>query len=177
MKKNAWYLFVISLVTRTVSFYHRHLGCENIQISRAQSAVVRNPPAKARDRRDAGSILESGRSPGWGNANPLQYSCLGNLMDRGTWWLQSMGWQKSQTWLSTHALQSTALLESLASFKGQTKTNFYFTTFFFFLNVLHIKVVLFLFFTLEENQKTLDFISIHVFCGNEVWYRSIRNIY
>ena len=53
--------------------------------------MVRNPPAKARDRRDVGSILESGRSPGWGNANPFQYSCLGNLMDRGTWWLQSMG--------------------------------------------------------------------------------------
>ena len=40
---------------------------------------------------------ESGRSPGEGNGNPLQYSCLGNPMDRGDWWLQSMGSQKSQT--------------------------------------------------------------------------------
>ena len=35
---------------------------------------------------DAGSIPPSGRSPGEGNGNPLQYSCLGNPMDRGVWW-------------------------------------------------------------------------------------------
>ena len=35
--------------------------------------------------RDVNSIPESRRSPGEGNGNPLQYSCLGNLMDRGTW--------------------------------------------------------------------------------------------
>ena len=34
---------------------------------------------------DLGSISESGRSPGEGNGNPLQYSCLENSMDRGTW--------------------------------------------------------------------------------------------
>ena len=34
---------------------------------------------------DSGMILGSGRSPGEGNGNPLQYSCLGNLMDRGAW--------------------------------------------------------------------------------------------
>ena len=34
---------------------------------------------------DAGSIAGSGRSPGIGNGNPLQYSCLGNPMDRGAW--------------------------------------------------------------------------------------------
>ena len=36
--------------------------------------------------RDAGWILGSGRSPGGGNGNPLQYSCLGNPRDRGAWW-------------------------------------------------------------------------------------------
>ena len=46
-------------------------------------SVVKNPPANAGD---TGSILESGRSPGEGNGNPLQYSCLENSMDRGTWW-------------------------------------------------------------------------------------------
>ena len=46
-------------------------------------AVVRNPPANAGD---AGLITGSGRSPGEGNGNPLQYSCLGNSMDRGTQW-------------------------------------------------------------------------------------------
>ena len=44
---------------------------------------VKNPPAKAGDVRDAGSILGSGRVPGGGQGNPLQYSCLKNLMDRG----------------------------------------------------------------------------------------------
>ena len=45
--------------------------------------VVRNPPANAGDIRDSGSIPELGRSPEEGNANPLQYSCLGNPVDRG----------------------------------------------------------------------------------------------
>ena len=44
--------------------------------------VVKNPPAKAAD---AGSIPGSGRSPGEGNGNPLQSSCLENSMDRGVW--------------------------------------------------------------------------------------------
>jgi len=35
---------------------------------------------------DPGSIPESGRSPGGGHGNPLQYSCLKNLVDRGAWW-------------------------------------------------------------------------------------------
>ena len=45
--------------------------------------VVKNLPANAGDLRDADSILGSGRSPGGGRGNPLQYSCLENLMDRG----------------------------------------------------------------------------------------------
>ena len=38
------------------------------------------------DTRDVGSIPGSGRFPGVGNDNPLQYACLGNPMDRGAWW-------------------------------------------------------------------------------------------
>ena len=45
--------------------------------------MVKNPPANAGD---AGSIPEYGRSPGEGNGNPLQCSCLGYPMDRGAWW-------------------------------------------------------------------------------------------
>ena len=41
-----------------------------------------------------------GRSPGEGNGNPLQYSCLGNPMDRGTWWATVQGVAKSRTRLS-----------------------------------------------------------------------------
>ena len=47
--------------------------------------VVKNSPASAGGLRDAGSILESGRSPGGGHGTPLQYSCLENCMDRRAW--------------------------------------------------------------------------------------------
>ena len=47
-----------------------------------------------------GSIPGSGRSPGEGNGNPLQYSCLENPMDRGAWWATVHGVTKSQTQLS-----------------------------------------------------------------------------
>ena len=43
-------------------------------------------PANAEDTRDVGLIPGSGRSPGRGNGNPLQYSCLGNPIDRRAWW-------------------------------------------------------------------------------------------
>ena len=46
---------------------------------------------------DLGSIPGSERSPGEGNGNPLQYSCLENLMDRGAWWATIHGVTKSQT--------------------------------------------------------------------------------
>ena len=45
-------------------------------------AVVKNVPDYAGDARDAGSISGFGRSPGGGNGNPLQYSCLENPMDK-----------------------------------------------------------------------------------------------
>ena len=48
-------------------------------------AVVKNPPANVGDTRKVGSIPGSERSPGVGNGNPLQYSCLENPMDRGAW--------------------------------------------------------------------------------------------
>ena len=47
--------------------------------------VAKNPPANAGDLGDASSIPGLGRSPGGGNGNPLQYSCLENPMDRGAW--------------------------------------------------------------------------------------------
>jgi len=53
--------------------------------------VVKNLPAKAGDTGDSGSISVSGRSPGEGNGNPLQYSCLENSMGRGDWWATVRG--------------------------------------------------------------------------------------
>ena len=48
--------------------------------------MVKNLPANAGDTRDSGLISGLGRSPGVGNGNPLQYSCLENSMDSGAWW-------------------------------------------------------------------------------------------
>ena len=62
--------------------------------------MVKNPPVSAGDARDAGSIPGSGRSPGEGNGNPLQYSCLENSMDRGAWWAIVHGVSESQIQLS-----------------------------------------------------------------------------
>ena len=59
--------------------------------------VVKNPPANAGDTRAMGSIPGSGRYPGLGNGNPLQYSCLENFMDRGAWQATVHGVAKSRT--------------------------------------------------------------------------------
>ena len=61
--------------------------------------VVKNMPANAGDTRDMGSMPGSERSPGGGTGTPLQYSCLGNPMDRGTWRATVHGVTKSQTGL------------------------------------------------------------------------------
>ena len=68
--------------------------------------VVKNLPANAGDARDTGSIPGSGRSPGGGNGNPIQYSCLENSMDRGAWQATVHGVAKSRTWLSAHTTNS-----------------------------------------------------------------------
>ena len=62
--------------------------------------MVKNPPANAGDIRDTASIPGSGRSPGEGNGNPLQYACLGNPMDKGAWWATVHGVAKEsdKTW-------------------------------------------------------------------------------
>ena len=62
--------------------------------------VVKNPPANAGDTRDAGLIPGSGRSPGGGHGNPLQYSCLENPMDREAWWATVHSVGKNQAQLS-----------------------------------------------------------------------------
>ena len=58
---------------------HTDIGASRVAL------VLKNPPANAKDKRDLGSIPGSGRFPGGGHSNPLQYSCLGNPRDRGAW--------------------------------------------------------------------------------------------
>ena len=69
------------------SVFNLHLGFPG-------GSMVKNPPANAVD---LGSIPGSGRSPGEGNGNPLQYSCLENPMDRGSWWATVHAVAKSWT--------------------------------------------------------------------------------
>ncbi|CAI9159074.1 unnamed protein product [Rangifer tarandus platyrhynchus] len=85
-------------------------GLKRIQIGAGGTSqvgpVVKNPPVNAGVIRDTGSLPGSGRSPGEGHGNPLQYSCLENPMDRGVCWDTVRAVTKSRTRLkrlSTHA--------------------------------------------------------------------------
>ena len=84
-------------------------------------SVVKNLPANPGD---SSLIPGSGRSPGEGNGNPLQYSCLGNSMDRGAWWATVHGFAKEwdmTEWLNTHMLfkvMISATWESYSVFLG-----------------------------------------------------------
>ena len=62
--------------------------------------MVENSPANAGDARDVSSVSRSGRFPGVGNGNILQYSCLENSMDRGARWATVHGITKSWTQLN-----------------------------------------------------------------------------
>ena len=75
--------------------------------------MARNPTASVGAVEDLGSTPGLGGSPGVGNGNPLQYSCLGNLTDRGSWQATVHGVTESRTRLSTHAgmLQNTRFAE------------------------------------------------------------------
>ena len=68
--------------------------------------MVKNLPANAGDRRDAGLIPGSGRSVGTGHDDPLQDSCLENSMDRGAWWAVVYRLTQSQTRLKRLSLHT-----------------------------------------------------------------------
>ena len=67
--------------------------------SSQMTLVVKNLPANAGDVRDVSSIPGLGRSPGGGRGNPLQFSCVENPMDWGTWQATVLGVTKNWTWL------------------------------------------------------------------------------
>ena len=70
------------------------LGDINLILRFPSGSVLKNPPANAGAAGDMGSIPGLGRFPGGGNGNPLQYSCLGNLKDRGAWQATAHGVSK-----------------------------------------------------------------------------------
>ena len=71
-------------------------------VSSLESSLVKILPVNAGTTGEVGSIPGGGRAPGGGNGNPLQYSYLGNAMDRGAWWATVLGVAKSPTQLSIH---------------------------------------------------------------------------
>ena len=78
-------------------------------------AMVKNMPASARDTRDMGSIPGSEKSPGEGNGNPLQYSCLENPMDRGVWWATVHGVTKESNMTEQQEWHSKGLISRTIS--------------------------------------------------------------
>ena len=76
------------------------LDIQIYSVYKSDGSVVNNLPANAGAEGDVGSTPGLGRSPGKGNGNPLQHSCLENSMDRRAWWAIVHVVTKSQTWLS-----------------------------------------------------------------------------
>ena len=82
--------------------------------------MVKNPPANAED---TGSIPGSGRSPGERKSNPLQYSCLGNPMDRGAWWATAHGVARVGHHLTTEQSQEVCPAQVHFTFKETSRSS------------------------------------------------------
>ena len=85
--------------------------------------VVKNPPANAGGIREVGSVSGWGRSPGGGNGNSLQYSCLENPMDSGAWWAIVIGSQR-WIWLKQISTQEEMTYEVMKRQGGNLNTYF-----------------------------------------------------
>ena len=93
----------LSTLCMCVCIYIYMYMCECVYVCKGfpDSSVVKNLPTNAED---VVSTPGSGRSPGEGNGNPLQYFCLGNLMDKGAWWAAVYGIMKeldTTQWLNS----------------------------------------------------------------------------
>ena len=98
--------------------------CRGFPVAR----LVKNSPVNARDIRDAVSIPGSGRSPGEGNGNPLQYSCLVNLMVKGAWQGSVHGVKKSWIRLNvhTHMQACICIYTHLKAYDNSSNEKFFF---------------------------------------------------
>ena len=79
-------------------------------------STVKNLPAM-QETQETGSVPGSGRSPGGGHGNPLQYSCLETPMDRGAWWATVHGVARSQTRLKDLSVHACKYLYALVSIR------------------------------------------------------------
>ena len=86
---------------------------------------------------DLGSVPGSGISPGEGNDNPLQYSCLENSMDRGAWWAVVLGVTKNRTRLSDFHFLSK---KSLPDLESQRCSYVFFVRFYNFRSIFKLKI-------------------------------------
>ena len=93
------FLPLYNLPSSALSQVFFFLGIELFLRASQMVLVVKNPSANAEYVRDVGSVPGSGRSPGGGHGNALQYCCLENLMDRKAWWATVHRVTKSRTWL------------------------------------------------------------------------------
>ena len=106
---HAWlipsHIFSETVVSRTQVFsllYNCILRSFCCTLGFPGGSEVKNPLANVEAVGNAGSIPRSGRSPGGGNGNPLQYSCQDDPTDKGAWWATVHEVTKSQTRLNTH---------------------------------------------------------------------------
>ena len=99
------YIFILIMPTKQVQVEAAHSLISQLWVGRPSQVppVVKNLPANIKGPRHIWSLSGSGRSPGEGNGNPLQYSCLENSMDTGAWWATVHGVAESQTQLSNWA--------------------------------------------------------------------------
>ena len=84
---------IVKIIYVSLDFWHVIFKCEGF----LGALVIKNLPANSGDVREVSSIPGSRRSLGGGHGNSLQYSCLGNPMDRGAWWAIVHGVGKIQT--------------------------------------------------------------------------------
>ena len=87
--------------------------------------MVNNLPANTSDVGDLDMIPGLGRSPGKGNGNLLQYSCLENPMDGGIWWATNHGVTKSLTGLSMHTLDNLKVILKRLTLKTSNQVALY----------------------------------------------------
>ena len=91
-----------SIVPESVVSFALHKIRNGLGLGFSDGTVAKNLPGKAGDPRNVGLIPGSGRSPGVGNGNPLQYPCLRNPLDRGAWRATVHGLAKNWTQMSMH---------------------------------------------------------------------------